>query len=91
MYIPHCPNPPCVNFHHPPGGSWCQRYGHHYTDAFGTVQRFTCTASTTTRKRMAVYRFSHHCLIPRRVHESMRGINQTHAERAGFPPEKLST
>jgi len=48
MYIPHCPNPTCVNFHHPLSGSWYQRYGHHYTDAFGAVQRFKCTACGKT-------------------------------------------
>jgi transposase-like protein len=29
-------------------GSWYQRYGHHYTDAFGAVQRFKCTACGKT-------------------------------------------
>jgi len=53
-----------------------------------TVKFAKCPSALMAR--MAVYRFYHNCLIPRRVHESRRGNNETHAERAGLPPEKLS-
>jgi len=48
MYIPHCPNPSCVNFHAPRAGKWYQRYGSHHTEAFGEVPRFKCTSCGKT-------------------------------------------
>jgi len=40
--------------------------------------------------RMEVYRYFHNCVIPRRIKESRRGDNKTHAERAGLSPGDLA-
>lgn len=42
MDIPHCPNPRCCHFSHPPEHTWYIRYGFHRTKAFGSIQRFKC-------------------------------------------------
>ena len=47
-----------------------------------TVQFARCPSALMAR--MSVYRFYHNCCIPRRVRESRRGNNETHAERAGI-------
>jgi len=52
-----------------------------------TVRFAKCPSAMMSR--LAVYRFFHNCLIPRRIHESRKGNNETHAERAGISGDRL--
>jgi transposase-like protein len=52
-----------------------------------TVQYARCPSALMAR--MSVYRFYHNCCIPRRVRESRKGNEETHAERAGISRDEL--
>jgi transposase-like protein len=53
-----------------------------------TVQFAHCPSAMMAR--MEVYRYFHNCVIPRRIRESRRGDNKTHAEQAGLSPGELA-
>jgi transposase-like protein len=52
---PHCTNPECPNYFHPPSGSWYKRIAPYDTITFGPVPRFRCK---TCRKTFSSQTFS---------------------------------